>query len=205
MIYLIIGPPASGKGTTANMIKDEFGLEHISSGDLFREMNDEEIRKYLVSGRLLPDEMVARVVDKAIKGKDNYILDGYPRNIHQAKMFDKFLKSEGKEVDQVIYLETSIETIISRMSNRRICKKCGKIYHLINIPPPKPGKCECGCDLIQREDDREEIIKARVDTFNKLTKPVLDHYKDKILAIDGNKELAERMSEIRAGLKTGKE
>lgn len=204
MIFLIIGPPASGKGTTASMIKDEFRLEHISSGDLFREMNDEEIRKYLVSGRLLPDELVAKVVDKAIKGKDNYILDGYPRNIHQAKLLDKFLKSEGKEVGQVIYLDTSIDTIISRMSNRRICKKCGKIYHLINIPPPRPGKCECGGDLIQREDDREEIVRARADTFNKLTKPVLEHYKSKVLVVDGDKEIAERMEQIRAGLKTGK-
>ncbi|MBN2094900.1 MAG: nucleoside monophosphate kinase [Candidatus Aenigmarchaeota archaeon] len=200
MIYLIIGPPASGKGTTASRMKAEFQLEHISSGDLFRELNDEEIRKYLVSGRLLPDELVARVVERAIKGKDNYILDGYPRNLAQAKLLDQFLKNDGKEVGQVIYLETGNDKIIQRMTNRRVCSKCGKIYNLVTLPPPKPGKCECGGELFQREDDKEAIILGRIDTFNRQTKPVLDHYNDQLLTINGEKEIEGIMEEVRAGI-----
>jgi len=201
MIYLIIGPPASGKGTTASRMKQEFHLEHISSGDLFRELKDDEVKKYLISGRLLPDELVARVVDKAIKGKDNFILDGYPRNLKQAKMLDDFLKKEGKQIDQVIYLETGNPKIIQRMSNRRVCEKCGKIYNLITIPPPKPGICECGGKLVQRADDVEAIILGRIETFNKQTKPVLDHYKDRLLIINGEKEIIEIMDQVRTGLK----
>jgi len=201
MIYLIIGPPASGKGTTASRMKEEFHLEHISSGDLFRELKDDEVKKYLISGRLLPDELVARVVDSAIKGKDNFILDGYPRNLKQAKMLDDFLKKEGKEVGQVVYLEVGNKKILQRMTNRRVCEKCGKIYNLITIPPPKPGLCECGGRLIQRADDVEAVILGRVETFNKHTKPVLDHYKNKLLVINGEKEINEIMVQVRKGLK----
>jgi len=201
MIYLIIGPPASGKGTTASRMKQEFGPEHISSGDLFREMQDEEVKKFLAAGKLLPDEMVSKVVNKAIAGKDNYILDGYPRNIHQAKMLDKFLHSEGKEVGQVIYLETGTKKVLERMTNRRVCPKCGKIYNLVTLPPPKPGKCECGGDLIQREDDSEEVVLERLETFNKITKPVLEHYRSKVLVIDGEVEIDGIMRQVRLGIK----
>jgi adenylate kinase len=201
MIYLIIGPPASGKGTTASRMKEEFHLKHISSGDLFRELKDDEVKKYLISGRLLQDELVAKVVDQAIKGKDDFILDGYPRNLKQARMLDDFLKKEGKKVDQVIYLETGDKKIIQRMTNRRVCEKCGKIYNLITIPPPRPGLCECGGKLVQRADDVEGIILGRIDTFNKQTKPILEHYKDKLLVIDGEKEIIEIMDQVRSGLK----
>jgi adenylate kinase len=201
MIYLIIGPPASGKGTTASRMKQEFHLEHISSGDLFRELKDDEVKKYLISGRLLPDELVARVVEKSIQGKDNFILDGYPRNLKQAKMLDDFLKKEGKAVGQVVYLETGNPKIIQRMSNRRVCEKCGKIYNLITIPPPKPGLCECGGKLVQRADDVEAVILGRIETFNKQTKPVLEHYKDRLLIINGEKEIIEIMDQVRKGLK----
>lgn len=201
MIYLIIGPPSSGKGTAASRMKQEFGLEHISSGDLFRELQDEKVKKFLAAGKLLPDEMVAKVVNKAISRKDNYILDGYPRNINQAKMLDKFLKGEGKEVRQVIYLETSTKKVLERVTNRRVCPKCGKIYNLVTLPPPMPGKCECGGDLIQREDDKEGVILKRIETFNRLTKPVLKHYKGKVLVINGEEEIDGIMKQIRKGLK----
>lgn len=200
MILTIVGPPASGKGTTATRIAKKYGLEHIAAGDLFRDLDDEEIRKYLVSGRLLPDELVAKVINKAMSGKTDFILDGYPRNIGQARLLDEFLKSENKEIDCVIYLKTSNEVVLRRMTNRRICPKCGKIYNLITLPPPSPGKCDCGGDLIQRADDNEKTIMGRIGVFNEHTMPILEHYKDKVLTINGDHEIKEIMDEVSEGL-----
>jgi adenylate kinase len=200
MILVIIGPPASGKGTTAVRIAKNYGLEHIATGDIFRNLDDEEIAKYLISGRLLPDELVAKAVNREMGGKKNLVLDGYPRNVAQAKLLDSFLESEGQKVDRVIYLDTSEETVIRRMTNRRICPKCGKVYNLATLPPPKPGTCECGGELIQRDDDKEQTIRDRIGVFNQHTKPVLEHYEEKVLKIDGNNEIDKIMEDIGKGL-----
>ncbi|MGC9310724.1 MAG: adenylate kinase family protein [Candidatus Aenigmatarchaeota archaeon] len=196
MIVVIVGPPASGKGTVSVRLAKKLGLEHISTGDIFRNLDDSEIAKYLVTGRLLPDELVAKVVNKAMEGKTKIILDGYPRNLAQAKLLDGYLAKTGRKIDRVVFLDTSTETVVRRMTNRRICPKCGKVYNLLTLPPPKPGKCECGGDLIQRPDDNEKTIVSRVGVFEEHTKPILEHYKGRVLKIDGNGEIDGIIKEL---------
>lgn len=185
MILLIIGPPASGKGTQAEKIAKEFGIKHISTGEIFRKIKNNEISKYLVSGKLLPDEFVFKIVKENIDNEDNYILDGFPRTLTQAKMLDEFLKENGKKVDYVIYLKVSDKGVIKRITSRRVCSKCGKNYNLITNPLPKNNICKCGGEIIQREDDKEDIAKSRLEIFKKITQPILDYYKDKLIVVNG--------------------
>ena len=196
MILIIIGPPASGKGTQAEKIAKKLDLTHVSTGDIFRKINDEEIAKYLSSGKLLPDELVFRAVKEKIDDLDNFILDGFPRNLNQARMLDKFLEQKDKKIDHVIYLRVNDKTTIERMTARRICSKCGKNYNLISNPPPKNMKCECGGKIIHREDDKEEVVKNRLRIFKKITEPVLDHYLDKLIVVNGEQPIEEIFNNI---------
>jgi adenylate kinase len=195
MIIIIIGPPASGKGTQAEKIAKKLGIKHISTGEIFRKINDEEIAKYLVSGRLLPDELVFKVVKEEIDNIEEFILDGFPRNLNQAKILDKFLEEKNKEIDHVIYLRVPDEIVIKRITSRRVCTKCGKNYNLI-ANPPKDNKCECGGKIIQREDDKEEVIRTRLKIFKKITQPVLDHYMSKLIVVDGNQDIDKVFEDI---------
>lgn len=202
MIVLIIGPPASGKGTQIEKIAEKFKLKHIPSpGDLFRKIGDEEVKKYLSTGRLVPDELVAKLVFEEIDDAENFILDSYPRNLNQAKTLDNFLAKRNKKLDYVIYLKTGEEEIIKRITNRRVCVKCGKIYNLITNPPKEDEKCECGGKLIQREDDKEEVVRARLDVFRKYTEPLLEYYKDKLIVIDGEQPVDKVFEDICEKLK----
>ena len=197
MIILIIGPPASGKGTQIEKIAEKFKLKHIPSpGDLFRKIGDEEVKKYLSTGRLVPDELVAKLVFKEIDDAENFILDSYPRNLNQAKTLDNFLAKRNKKLDYVIYLKVSEKEIIKRITNRRVCVKCGKIYNLATNPPKEDEKCECGGKLIQREDDKEEVVRARMDVFRKYTEPLLEYYKDKLIVIDGEQPVDKVFEDI---------
>jgi adenylate kinase len=185
MRLIIIGPPASGKGTQAEKIAEKLGIKHLSTGDIFRKIEDKEIAKYLVSGRLLPDELVFKAVKEKIDDLNDFLLDGFPRNLNQAKMLDEFLKEKNMWIDHVIYLRVPDEVVVKRMTSRRVCSKCGKNYNLISNPPPKNMKCECGGEIIQREDDKEEVIRNRLNIFKKITQPVLDHYMKKLIVVDG--------------------
>ena len=196
MIIIIIGPPASGKGTQAEKISKKFGIKHISTGEIFRKINNEDISKYLVSGRLLPDELAFKVVKEEIDNIEDFILDGFPRNLNQAKMLEEFLKERGKEIDYVIYLKVPDDVVIKRIVSRRVCTKCGKNYNLITNPPPKDNKCECGGKIIQREDDKEEVVKTRLKIFKKITQPVLDYYMDKLIIVDGSQDIDKVFEDI---------
>ena len=196
MIIVIIGPPASGKGTQAEKISKKFGMKHISTGDIFRRVDDKEISEYLVSGKLLPDELVFKYVKEEIDDVQSFILDGFPRNLNQAKMLDEFLKQKGKEIDHVIYLKVPDDVVIKRIVSRRICEKCGKNYNLLSNPPPKDNRCECGGKIIQREDDKKEVAETRLKIFKKITQPVLDYYIDKLIVVDGTKDVESVFKDI---------
>ncbi|MCK4429490.1 MAG: nucleoside monophosphate kinase [Candidatus Aenigmarchaeota archaeon] len=189
MIVLIIGAPASGKGTQAEMIAKKYNLKHVSTGEIFRNIKDEEIVKHLATGKLLPDELVTKAVEGEIEGIDNYLLDGYPRTLAQAEMYDTILSKGNKQLDFVIYLKTGEEAIIKRITNRRVCSECKKNYNLITNPPPKEGKCDCGGDLTQRDDDTEETIKNRLRIFREQTEPLLEHYKGKVIVVNGEQSI----------------
>ncbi len=197
MILLILGPPGSGKGSQIEKIARKFNLKLIPSpGDLFRKIGNSEVRKYIASGRLVPDELVAKLIFEEIGDTENFILEGYPRNISQAETLKNFLTKRNKKLDKVIYLKVSEEEIINRITNRRICSRCGRNYNLITNPPKEEGKCECGGELIQREDDREEVIRTRFNIFRKQTEVLLDYYKQKLIVIDGEQLIQKVFEDI---------
>lgn len=209
MKIILFGAPGSGKGTQATVLSDYFKLRRISLGDIFREEVKKdsalgrEVKNYMEKGLLVPDELVSRVVEENVSG-DNFLLDGYPRNLNQAKTLDEILKKQGKDVDIFINLEVDEKTIIERLSKRLVCKKCGANYHLVNMPPKKDKICDsCSSELIQRKDDNPEVIKKRWEVFLNENKSLLDFYKEKekLLTVDarGNKDqvfarIKERLS-----------
>ena len=197
MKLIIFGPPGSGKGTYSSKLKEKFGLEKISTGDIFREevKKGSELGKvveeYLKKGELVPDRIVIRVVRKRIKNCENFILDGFPRTIKQAKALDRMIK-----IDAIIKINAHEEILIEKISGRRICSnpKCDGNYNVADInktingieyvlPPLLPKddmKCDkCGSPLIQRDDDREEIVRERLKVYEEQSKPVLEYYRRK--------------------------
>jgi adenylate kinase len=197
MKLIIFGPPGSGKGTYSMHLKEKLGLEKISTGDIFREAVKsgselgKEIEKYLKAGQLVPDKIVNKIVREKIRNLENFILDGYPRTVNQAKALDRMTK-----IDAIINIIAPKEIIIEKISGRRICSnpKCDGNYNIADIhktidgieyilPPllPKENmKCDkCGSPLIQREDDKPEVIEKRLDVYEQQSKPVLQYYKRK--------------------------
>ncbi|UCF59281.1 MAG: adenylate kinase [Candidatus Bathyarchaeota archaeon] len=184
MKLVIFGPPGSGKGTYASRLKSKLDIVTISTGDIFREAIKQDtelgkkIKKYLDSGQLVPDETVIKVVRNRITRPDckrGFILDGFPRTVEQAKALGETVK-----IDAIINLLIPEQIIIERLSNRRTCKNCGEIYNLKTLKPKKEGICDkCGGPLIQRKDDTISVIKERFQVFEKQTRPLIKHYKNK--------------------------
>jgi len=195
MKLIIFGPPGSGKGTYSSKLKEIFGVEKIATGDIFREeikkgsKLGKKVEKYVKEGKLVPDEIVIEVVKERIKNLENFILDGFPRTVNQAKELLKLTK-----IDAIIKLNMHEEILVEKMLGRRICSnpKCDGNYNIANIHkvvegieyylpallPKNDMKCDkCGSPLIQREDDKEEIIRQRIKIYEEQTKPVLEFFK----------------------------
>lgn len=206
-IFILLGPPGAGKGTVGEVLSKIFNLPLISTGDLLREnvKNKTDLgmkaKEFMDKGELVPDEIVVSILVERIKNKDceyGFILDGFPRNINQAEILEKFINNNNNKVE-VIYLKADDEFLIRRLSNRRICEKCGTIYHLINLPPKVDGICDkCGGKLIQREDDREEVVRNRLVVYHNLTSPLLDYYKRKkiLFEVRGDGKLEDTVNQI---------
>jgi adenylate kinase len=199
-----MGPPGAGKGTQAKKIVEKFGIVHLSTGDMFREAkeSDEDIRKILESGQLVPDEIVVNMVKKCLEKDDikkGFLLDGFPRTVNQAQELDKMLKSENIKIDAVFFIDINFEEAVKRISGRRVCS-CGASYHVNFIPPKVKGKCDaCNGELIQRRDDKENVVKDRLDVYEKQTRPLIDYYKKTglFVNIDGLKSESEVFEEIK--------
>ncbi|MEM4259757.1 MAG: adenylate kinase [Candidatus Woesearchaeota archaeon] len=201
MNIIILGPQGSGKGTQAIRIAEKYGLHHISTGDIFREniknKTDlgKEIEEIMQSGNLVPDDITNQVIKERLeKTKNGFILDGYPRNIEQAKFLDKIAK-----IDFVIDLELSEEEAINRIASRRLCSKCGESYNVISIKPKVKGICDkCEGKLLQREDDKPEAIKKRLKIYNEQTTPLKDYYRNEglLIEIDATQSIDEVFKSI---------
>lgn len=186
MRLLIMGPPGAGKGTHAKLICKEYNIPHISTGDMFRNAiklgsNQGMIaKKFIDQGELVPDDIVIGIVKEKIQEdncKAGFLLDGFPRNIEQAKSLDLILSECNIKIDAVLNLQVSNDILIKRISGRRVCSVCGETYHIENNKPEVEGVCDlCGGKLIQRKDDTEKTVKNRLEIYDKQTKPLLKYY-----------------------------
>jgi len=198
MRLILLGPPGAGKGTQAKSLSEKLKAAHISTGDLLRDnvkkgtKLGKSAQAYMERGDLVPDELVNRMLVERLdsfNSKDGFILDGYPRNLAQAKSLDVILKAKAMDIDYVIYLETSESVIIQRLSGRRVCGSCGVNYHIKNMPPKRDMICDkCGRPLLQRVDDREETVKNRLVVYLKEVASLIDYYErsNKLVRISGD-------------------
>ncbi len=184
---ILLGAPGAGKGTQAKKISASFAIPQISTGDMLREAvkNGTEMglkaKGYMDAGGLVPDEVVIGIVRDRLKANDcgkGFILDGFPRTIPQAQALDRVVKELGKDIRVVLSLEVDEKELLERLTGRRTCTGCGAMYHIRFNPPKSDGTCDkCQTKLIQRDDDKEETIKARLVNYRKSTAPLLDYYK----------------------------
>jgi adenylate kinase len=189
MRIVILGAPGTGKGTYASRLNVILGVPHISTGDMVRDeikaQTDlgNKIKEYSDKGELVPDEIVIRLLEDRLKKSDckkGFLLDGFPRTISQAEALDRI-----SEIDVAVNLNVPDEIIITRLSNRVTCKKCGAIYNLLTLKPKKEGICDiCGGELYQRYDDKPKVIKERLDVYREKTEPLIEYYKKKGLLRD---------------------
>ncbi len=184
---LMLGAPGSGKGTQAQVISKECNFSHISTGDILREevSNSTELGKkakvYMDEGKLVPDELLLEIVSSKIRASERgYVLDGYPRNLNQALSLEKILCDLNKPLNYAIYLDVPEEELLIRLTLRRLCPNCGRIYHLKYFPPTNEKRCDdCKNELIQREDDKKEVVLKRLEVFLNTTKPLIEFYEEK--------------------------
>jgi len=183
---VLLGPPGAGKGTQARMLAERWGVPQIASGDLLRAAVRDgsplggQARNYMDRGELVPDELVIKLITERLARPDargGFILDGFPRNATQAKTLAAMLRQNGIAIDKAIAIILPDAEIIRRISGRRTCRGCGAMYHVVFDPPTRAGICnQCGAELYQRQDDREDTVRSRLDVYNANTLPLLEHY-----------------------------
>ncbi len=207
MKLILLGPPGAGKGTQAEILSKKLGINTISTGVMLRAAIREGTElgrmaeEYINSGKLVPDDVVVGIVKERLAQddcKNGFILDGFPRTTAQAEA----LTASGVEIDKVLSLEVSDETIIERLSGRRECSKCGTPYHVVYKPSPAGEKCPCGGELIQRADDNEETVKNRIEVYHNQTEPIKEYYQaqGKLVVAYGKEELADTTKAVAQAL-----
>ncbi len=189
MNIILLGPPGAGKGTQAVRLAGDLVLPHIATGDLLRKsvlqgaQLGKEAKDYMDKGLLVPDELVAKMLKARMADSDvksGFILDGYPRNLNQAKTLDVLLKDFNLAIDLVVYLDSSESVIVQRLTGRLVCSGCGANFHIKNMPPKKTGICNhCGGKLFQRTDDKEETVRKRLEVYKQETASLIKYYESK--------------------------
>jgi len=202
VFIVLLGPPGAGKGTQAQRIAEATGLLHISTGDMFREnvRNETELGKlaktYMDRGDLVPDEVTIKMLLERISRPDaaqGVMFDGFPRNVVQAEALDRALAERGAKIDHALLISVSDDELVARLGGRWICRECGTLYHERNDPPKKPGVCDkCNGELYQRDDDRPEVVRNRLEK-QKPSPELIEHYRKQgvLTEIDGERPLDE--------------
>lgn len=203
-----MGAPGAGKGTQASMIVGKYRIPHIATGDILRKTVADKTplgltaKSYMDKGELVPDEVVIGIIREHLSKSGvskGFLLDGFPRTIAQAEALSQMLEELGKKVDAVVNIEASEEELVRRLTGRRTCKKCGRIYHLVVDPPRSPEVCDiCSGELYQRSDDSETTVRNRLKVYQKETFPLIEYYKKKGLlnVIDGEHEVEEVFEDV---------
>lgn len=206
MNLLLYGAPGSGKGTQANMLRSHFGIPHIATGDMLRAEIQagtplgREAQPILAAGQYVSDDIMIAMIRNRLRQPDcenGFIMDGFPRTVPQARALDSLMQELGKPLDRVIYLKVDTEELLRRLSGRLVCPRCQRTY------PPATRSCEAdGGDLVQREDDKAEAVKPRIDIYLEKTVPVLDHYREEGLVseIDGRGTIEEISRQVLAAV-----
>lgn len=195
MRLIFLGPPGAGKGTQSRLLTKRFGARHISTGDILREhrVAGTELGKlaegFMRRGELLPDELILKMIEGEIeKSPRGFIMDGFPRTVAQAEAFDALLDRKGVALDGVVLFDVDRDTLVTRLTSRWTNPRTGKSYNAITNPPPGPGmRDEDGTELIQREDDKAETVRKRLDVYQEQTEPLVTYYgkRGKLVKVDG--------------------
>lgn len=212
MNLILFGAPGAGKGTQSALLVENFDMRHISTGDLFRKnMKDKtELSKkakfYIDAGNLVPDGIVIKMVEDALDqlGGQEFILDGFPRTLEQAKALDEMLERKKLKIGKVVSLEVPQAVLVSRLTGRRVCKGCGAVYHISAKQPKVEGVCDvCNAVVAQRKDDSEEVAVNRLNVYKKSTQPVKDYYMsfERLEQLDGTGSTSEVFERIQNLLK----
>lgn len=212
MRLVLMGPPGVGKGSCAEYLKSYYDIPHISTGEMFRNAIAEQtptgllVKQYIDKGELVPDDITNQVVRERLQEDDcqkGFLLDGYPRTINQAEQLDAILSDLNIKLDAVVNLYSDEQTLIERITGRRLCSNCGKVYHINNMPSKVEGICDCcGGTLYQRKDDSYETIKNRLEVYDRQTKPLLQYYNEQgnLININGATNVTVTVKDIINGL-----
>jgi adenylate kinase len=211
MNIILFGPPGAGKGTQSALLKSEMSMAHVSTGDLFRENMKkktalgQEAQKYLDSGKLVPDSITIGMVEDVFKrlgGVSDFVLDGFPRTVQQADALEGLLQKNGLKLGRAVFLDVPHSKLLGRLTGRRVCEKCGENFHVESKAPRQTGVCDkCGGKLIQRPDDREEVITTRLKAYEDNTRPLREYYKTKgtyveVDGVGGAEEVFSRIQKV---------
>jgi len=212
LILLLIGAVGAGKGTQADLLSDALGVPHLASGDLFRQALREGTplgelaRTYMERGDLVPDDVTIGMFMERLGQHDaarGAILDGFPRTVAQARSLDETLSGQGERIARAIYIDLPTYELVTRVSGRSVCPTCGTVYHDVTEPPRVLGVCDRdGTTLIRRDDDRPEVVRARLEKQVPPMLEVVDHYRDsgKLAVVDGSKPIGDVLRDIREAL-----
>jgi adenylate kinase len=209
---VLLGAPGSGKGTQAAVVAQRLGIDHIASGDLFREAANrgdelgQEVKAYMEKGLLVPDEVVIKMILERLSASDSaqgFILDGFPRTLEQAEALDRALKQGGGKIEKAVYIKVSTEELVKRLGGRLICRNCQTPYHEINSPPKVAGRCDqCGGELYRRPDDAPQTVRKRLEVYFAETAPLITYYREagKLVEINGERGIEKVGEELIAAL-----